>query len=136
MPLNSPENIMVDMEELKYYVQLCFQLLSLQSHVIYQILKSVSFDINGRIEIKRYFEECCYRENPITGDILCDESDVDFWFECEKNGGVGFFPISLDLEHDYDVYGEYDYDFLEEMGFHGTDSIKQDSISFIYHTIV
>lgn len=58
MPFNNPQNVMIEMEHLEYYITLCFQLLSLKSFIIYKIRPgTIAFDNN----VKEYFENCCYK---------------------------------------------------------------------------
>lgn len=131
MPFNNPKDVMIEMEQLEYYITLCFQLLSLNSFIIYKIKPgTIVFDNN----VKEYFESCCYKRDPISGKVIRDDADKNFWYQLKKHG-VSFFPYALDIESDMDEYGGYNSDMLEELGFKECDTIKMNAFRFVYSVI-
>lgn len=131
MPINNPKDVMIEMEQLEYYITLCFQLLSLNSFIIYRIKPgTIAFDNN----VKEYFESCCYKSDPISGKLIRDDADKNFWYQFKKYG-VSFFPYALGIEADMDEYGGYDSDMLEELGFKECDTIKMNAFRFVYSVI-
>lgn len=136
MPLNSPSNIVVNTDDLEYYMRLCFQLLNMKTFMIHQIKKSTHVEASDWNILENFFAMCCYRKNPVTGEILKDEADKDYLYEVRKYSGIDFMPFYVELEHDFDQYGVYDSNILEQMGFKGSDTIKAEAFRFIYNSIV
>ena len=131
MPFNNLKDVMIEMEQLEYYITLCFQLLSLNSFIIYKIKPgTIAFDNN----VKEYFESGCYKRDPISGKLIRDDADKNFWYQFKKYG-VSFFPYALGIEADMDEYGGYDSDMLEELGFKECDTIKMNAFRFVYSVI-
>ena len=131
MPFNNPQNVMIEMEHLEYYITLCFQLLSLKSFIIYKIEPgTIAFDNN----VKEYFENCCYKRDPISQKLIRDEADKYFWWQFEEYG-ADFFPYALGIEADMDEYGGYDSHILEELGFKECGTIRINAFRFVYSVI-
>lgn len=131
MPFNNPSNVVFNIEKLEYYIRICFQLLSLNSFIIYNVKKG---DRTFNINIKDYFERCCYKKDPISQKLIKDDADQNFWRDFNVYG-MDFFPYALGIEHDMDEYGCYDYYSLEQLGFKEYDSIRAKAFSFVYDSI-
>ena len=131
MPFNNPSNVVFNIEKLEYYIRICFQLLSLNSFIIYNVKKG---DRTFNINIKDYFERCCYKKDPISQKLIKDDADQNFWRDFNVYG-MDFFPYALGVEHDMDEYGCYDYYSLEQLGFKEYDSIRAKAFSFVYDSI-
>lgn len=130
MPFNNPQNVIIKMEHLEYYITLCFQLLSLNSFIIWEVGEGVTLDNS----VKEYFENCCYRKDPIKQELIKDDTDKNYWYQFQMYG-MDFLPYALGIEHDMDEYGGYDSGVLREVGFKECDSIRMDTFSFVYHAI-
>lgn len=136
MPFNNPENINVDIEKLTYFIRLCFQLCSLNSLVISQIRVAVGVHGEEWQEVKKYFSECCYKKNLVTGEIINDIADKAFLKEMITYGGVDIMPFSVIADHHFDEYGGYDSNILDKMGFNNVDKVRSAAFKFYYNTIV
>jgi hypothetical protein len=133
MPFNNPSDVTFQIEKLEYYIRLCFQLVSLNSFIIYNVKKDyITHNINTNI--KKYFERCCYKKDPISKKLIKDDADKNFWREFNLYG-MDFFPYALGIEHDMDEYGGYDYYLLEQLGFKEYDSIRGKAFNFVYDAI-
>lgn len=133
MPFNNPNNVAIQFEKLEYYNTLCYQLLNLNSFIIYKIRYGISY--NHDMVVKNYFEKCCFKIEPVTNDLIKDDADENFWYEV-MTGGIDLSPYSVEIDHDMDEYGGYDEDKLEELGFMGCDNIKMSAFRFVYNAIL
>lgn len=133
MPFNNPRSVNVELDRLKYYLSLCFQLVSLNSFIIYQT-KHPAIRIIEHVSLKEYFKECCCKKDPLTDEWMEDEADEFYWMQMKK-WGIDFWPYVLDIEHDMDEYGGYDSRMLEELGFKEHDAIKMGAFRLVYELI-
>lgn len=90
-PFNNPRSVNVELDRLKYYLTLCFQLLSLNSFIIYQT-KLYAIRIIEHVSLKEYFKECCCKKDPLTDEWMEDEADGFYWMQMEKCG-IDFGPM-------------------------------------------
>lgn len=132
MPFNNPTDVKVQFEKLEYYITLCYQLLNLNSFIIFQLRHGISY--NYDINVKKYFEKSCFKIDPVTNDLIKDDADENFWHEFIA-GGIDLVPYSIGIEHDMDEYGGYDVYELEELGFKECDAVKMSAFRFIYNAI-
>lgn len=133
MPFNNPPNVMVQFEKLEYYITLCYQLLNLNSFIVYKIRYGISY--NYDTDAKKYFEKCCFKIDPVTNNLIQDDADKNFWHEV-MTSGIDLSPYSIQMDHDMDEYGGYDEDELDELGFRECDTIKMSAFRFIYNAIL
>ena len=136
MPFNNPSKVDIDINELSYFLRLCFQLCNLKTLVINQVQSSVKFEVGDMQGIQDYFRECCYRRNPKTNEIIKDEADEVFFDEMISIAGVDNMPFSISIEHIFDEYGGYDSTILNKMGFKNVDRVRAKAYGFCYKAIM
>lgn len=90
MLFNNPRSLSVDIEQLTYYIKLCFQLCNLKSLIINQIQNSVRINEQDIHAIYDYFAKCCYKKDSVTGEQIKDISDEIFLHEVTEHGCVDF----------------------------------------------
>lgn len=131
MPFNHPQEVIIEMDTLKYYITLCFQLLSLNSFILSKSQRGIlAFDSN----LREYFERCCYKKDSTSENLIKDDADMNFWYQFKKYG-TDFTPYAIDIEFDMDEYGGYDSHLLEKLGFDKCNNVKLEAFSLVYEII-
>lgn len=135
MPFNNPSNVDINMEQLRYFIIMCFQLCNLKSHIVGQVQGTTRIASSELIEIRTFFEGCCYKKSSVTGQLLKDVADEIYFGEI-RNQGIDFVPFSISIDHLFDEYGGYDESVLKEAGFENIDKVRSEAFRFYYSAIV
>lgn len=133
MPFNNPQEVRIQFEKLEYHITVCFQLLNLNSCIIYTIKNGIYYNYDENT--KKYFEKCCFKSDPISNLLIKDDADINIWNELKK-GGIDLSPYSIEIDHDMDEYGGYDGNELEKLGFKECDVVRMSAFRFIYNAIL